>query len=71
MLLVWTVFLWQYFSSTVIWHDTLLTFINLRYYPQVMKERVDEIAREERRLEKRKAEKAKTENSVITGIQLF
>jgi len=30
----------------------------------------DEKAREERRLEKHKAEKAKIENSVITGIQL-
>jgi len=38
---------------------------------QGMKERGDEKAREERRLEKRKAETASIENSVITGIQLF
>jgi len=36
-----------------------------------MKERGDVIAREESRLEKRKAEKARIESSVITGIQIF
>jgi hypothetical protein len=38
---------------------------------QEVKEREDVLAREERRLEERKAGKARIENSVITGIQLF